>query len=255
MDFIKVHRGAVLATTAAAITIPFAIQDYLTYLSYGPGGTPYNVFGWLVTNFLRIISREQFSTAPYQDTRLYLQDQPGFLVDYLPQRQGPSRPIIGPHPVPQRQLSQVPDVEMRQKLVSRFDAVGQAAQSKGLVEVKQSLLERHHDALFVSKVLPWHPVTVQTRGEIAHIHAGKDGSNHFVLHPKDCAEVIEKGWGQRHAFSGADILKRVLGFSLPVNYVLVYAPRDDAEVEVALMILRASIRYMTASQESLEDLS
>jgi hypothetical protein len=29
-------------------------------------------------------------------------------------------------------------------------------------------------------------------------------------------------------------MKRMVHFSLPVNYVLVYAPRNEAEVEVAL---------------------
>jgi hypothetical protein len=149
-------------------------------------------------------------------------------------------------------LSQLPDAAIRQKLIARFDALGKAAQEKRLVENKQSIFERHHSALFVSNPSQWHPVAQQTRGEIAHVHAGKDGSVHVVLSPRDCETVIQKGWGQRHAFSGVGILQKIAGFSLPVNYVLVYAPRDEEEVEISMMIVKAAVRFMTGSQEDLE---
>jgi hypothetical protein len=72
------------------------------------------------------------------------------------------------------------------------------------------------------------------------------------LHPKDCKKVIDSEWGQRHGLSGVEIMKRIVGFSLPVNYVLVYAPRNEAEVDVALEIVKASIRFMTGSNELFE---
>jgi hypothetical protein len=63
--------------------------------------------------------------------------------------------------------------------------------------------------------------------------------------------VLDAGWGQRHAFSGVNT-KRILGFALPVNYVLIYAPRDDAEVDVAIAIVKAAIAFMTGAREDLE---
>lgn len=251
MEVIKYHPIATLASLAALVIVPLAVRDYFIYLSYGPGGPPYNVVGWLVANMLRPLSREQLSISPYHNTTLYLQDQPGHLPQSFPQRRGRSRPTIGPHPVPQRQLNQLPDAAIRQKLIARFHALGKVAQEKKLVEIKQSLLERHHSALFVSSSSQWHPVAQQTRGEIAHVHAEKDGSVHVVLSPEDCKMVIQKGWGQRHAFSGVEMLQKMAGFSLPVNYILVYAPRDEEEVEISMMIVKAAVRFMTGSQEDL----
>jgi hypothetical protein len=52
---------------------------------------------------------------------------------------------------------------------------------------------RHHSALFVSNALMWHDVVQQTRGEISHIHTGKDGAIHAILHRRDCEMVLGKG--------------------------------------------------------------
>jgi hypothetical protein len=186
------NRGSIVAAIATVVATQVAIQDYRMYLSYGPGGLPYNVVGWLVTSLLRFLSREQLSARPYQDPEAKPSGYSGLLPPNFPSRDS-SRPRLGPHPVPQRQLSQLPDVEMRQKLISRFEELGNVAYERGLVDVKQSLYERHHFALFVSKGLKWRPVAQQTLGEISHVHAGTDGSIHVVLHPKDCETVLEKG--------------------------------------------------------------
>ena len=62
---------------------------------------------------------------------------------------------------------------------------------------------------------------------------------------------IKKGWGQRDAFSLVEMLQKMAGFILPVNYILVYAPRDEEEVEISMMIVKAAVRFMTGSQEDL----
>ncbi|OAL49813.1 hypothetical protein IQ07DRAFT_599951 [Pyrenochaeta sp. DS3sAY3a] len=246
------HRGATLAALGLAVITPFAIRDYLTYLSYGPGGLPYNAFGWLMSHSFRVLTREQLSTGAYDDRSLYRAERPGLLQPDFPPHRTPARPQFGPHPVPQRQVSQLPDEETRKKLISRFEALGKTAQEKGLVEIKQSILELRHSALFVSKKRDWHPVAQQMRGEITHVHAGVDGSVHVTLHPDDCKKIIERGWGQRHGFSGVNAIKRIAGFSLPVTYVLVYAPRDETEIEVVLTIVKASVAFMSGSSLELE---
>ncbi|KAF1963085.1 hypothetical protein CC80DRAFT_512294 [Byssothecium circinans] len=243
------HRTAILSTLGIAIVLPLALNDYRMYMSYGPGALPYNARGWLIANALRLLSREQHSTAPYDDPKLPFADEPGYLpTDFPPKRRSP-KPRIGPHPVPQRQLEQLPGDEMRQKLVDSFYELGQRAQQKGLVEIKQSFYEQHHSALFVSPQRTWHQVAQQTSGEFSHIHAGVDGSIHVVLHPKDCKKVFESGWGQRHGFSGVGMLQKIPRVRLPVNYILIYAPRDDAELDVALKIVEAAIQYMAGTRE------
>ncbi|KAF1851656.1 uncharacterized protein K460DRAFT_401671 [Cucurbitaria berberidis CBS 394.84] len=240
------YKGATLAALGLAIVAPFAFRDYQTFLSYGPGGLPYNVVGWLLSNVMRLLSREQLSTRPYKDKSLYLSDSAGSLPPGFPPRRNSPRPRFGVHPVPQRQVSQLPDAETRQELIARFTALGEAAQELGLVEIKQSLYERRHSALFVSKKREWHPVAQETRGEITHVHAGLDGSIHVTLHPKDCKKVIEAAWGQRHGLAGVGYVH------LPITYLVVYAPRDEAEVQIVLTIVRASIAFMAGSTEMLE---
>lgn len=112
METIKLHSGVTLTTLSALVIVPLAIQDYFTNLSYGPGGLPYNAFGWLITNTLRLLSREQPLSHPYHNVTRLLGNQHGYPPHDFPQRRG-SRPKIGPHPVPQRQLTQLPNEMIR----------------------------------------------------------------------------------------------------------------------------------------------
>jgi len=65
--------------------------------------------------------------------------------------------------------------------------------------------------------------------EFAHLH--EDGSLHLVLAPDDEQEVIAKGWGLHHPWKDRG-----------VNEILVYAPRDDAEIELLKPVIAASYR-------------
>ncbi|KAH7116697.1 hypothetical protein B0J11DRAFT_583412 [Dendryphion nanum] len=251
-DILNAHRAASISTVGLAVLVSLAISDYRLYLSYGPGGLPYNLGGWLVASLFRIITREQLSTRPYDNPGLPLANEPRFLPPAFPPKRTSDRPLLGRHAVPQRQLNQLPDDEIRERLIDGFAQLGKKAEEKGLVEVRQSRYERHHEAMFVSSSRQWNVVAEHTNGEITHVHAGVDGSVHVTLHPADCKAVFEAGWGQRHPLSGVDVLKKVAGFSLPVNYVLLYAPRDQAEVDIVLTMVKASIGYVTGVRDALE---
>ncbi len=56
--------------------------------------------------------------------------------------------------------------------------------------------------------------------------------------------VIERGWGERHPLSGVRLFK-----IMPKEYVGIYAPRDDGELEVVEKILVASVLFMTGSTD------
>ena len=246
------HPAAVLSTLGFAFVLPFAIYDYRLFKSYGPNGIPSNVVGWLTVTLLRPFAREQKSAALYRDKTLLFANEPGCLPTDFPPPRGSERPTLVPHPIPQRQSNQLPSENMRQKLIDRFAALGKKAEQQGLVEVRKSMYERQHNAFFVSKTRDWHAIAQQTRGEISHVHGGVDGTIHVVLHPADCETLFERGWAQRHAFSGVGLIKRVAGASLPVNYVLIYAPRDEAELDIAIAIVTAGIQFMTGTREPLE---
>lgn len=116
--FTTLRRHPLLTAAAfigfSAATIP-AYQDYQLYRSYGPGGPPYNAFGWFMSRFLMTpFSQEMFSIEMYQQrinqgettTFIHLPD------GKLPRRKGET-PIVGPHVVPQRQISQLPNEEIK----------------------------------------------------------------------------------------------------------------------------------------------
>ena len=63
-------------------------------------------------------------------------------------------------------------------------------------------------------------------------------------------KLIEAGWAQRHAFSGTlamTILTLGRMPDLPSEYVLIYAPRNETEIEIVMQVVAASVRFMTGS--------
>ncbi|KAJ8100239.1 hypothetical protein POJ06DRAFT_100213 [Lipomyces tetrasporus] len=251
-------RGHPLLTAAAllcfsAATIP-AYQDYQLYMSYGPGGPPYNAFGWFISRFLITpFAQEMFGTEVYQQrinqgettTFIHLPD------GKLPRRKG-KIPVVGPHAVPQRQINQLPNEEIKRKLTETFNAV--ATNNSKLVKLAPSRLERHTDAMWLTDAIPLSSriqEAVQTVGEVSHIHGTSDHSVHVVLCPEDAKEVIDAGWGQRNGFSGWKPVATLTrgNINLPATYILVYAPRNQEEIEVVMELVRASLRYMSGGAE------
>lgn len=58
--------------------------------------------------------------------------------------------------------------------------------------------------------------------------------------------MIQSGWGQLHALAGVGAFAQK---GIPSQYVLLYAPRNDEEVEVLIDIIKAGIGYMTDSRD------
>ena len=68
--------------------------------------------------------------------------------------------------------------------------------------------------------------------EFCHVH--KDGSLHAVVDLPIEDEILKKRWGVRHMY-----------YVRGVKEVLVYAPRDEAELAVAKRVIAESFRYAT----------
>ncbi|MEM7298256.1 MAG: phospholipase [Bacteroidota bacterium] len=71
--------------------------------------------------------------------------------------------------------------------------------------------------------------------EFAHFHPAPDHSMHLGLPKSDAEIIIDQGWGEWHP-----LIKR--GF-LPPNIIMMYAPRNEGELEVAKFILGRSYDY------------
>ena len=104
------HRKAFFSSCAILIAlvayIPTILQDYRTYMGYGENGVPLTIRGWLLsTVFLRSLSSSDLlSTDMYKRNN----DRRTWLDDDWPRKPRESRPIMGSHPAPQRQLNQIP---------------------------------------------------------------------------------------------------------------------------------------------------
>lgn len=87
--------------------------------------------------------------------------------------------------------------------------------------------ECNHDAFMIGR-------------EFAHIHPHPDnGSMHVQLTAEDAQAVIEAGWGESHYL--------VTQGRLPMGLIMVFSPRDDAELESVKVIVSRSYEYATGS--------
>jgi hypothetical protein len=71
--------------------------------------------------------------------------------------------------------------------------------------------------------------------EFAHLHPSPEGSLHVALPASLASEAIERGWAEIHPVARLGLI--------PGNVVMVYAPRDDAEVAVVLGLVRSALEF------------
>ncbi|WNG15853.1 luciferase family protein [Cystobacter fuscus] len=75
--------------------------------------------------------------------------------------------------------------------------------------------------------------------EFAHLHPSPDGSLHLPLPEPLRSKAIASGWAEKHPLAGYPSVSR--------DIVMVYAPRDPAEIEVVTTLVTASWRYARGS--------
>ncbi|WP_366479144.1 luciferase family protein [Demequina sp.] len=76
--------------------------------------------------------------------------------------------------------------------------------------------------------------------EFAHLHPVPDYSLHLVLPAAAAEAAIDAGWAEQHPIAR-------LGIISP-GAVMVYAPRDAHEADIAAGLVRASYAYATGSE-------
>ncbi|KAF8556213.1 hypothetical protein OG21DRAFT_1506837 [Imleria badia] len=231
ISFLQRHSSLLTIGVILGFVIRRSISNYHAYIAMGPGGLPYNIYGWLLSLCFKPFAREKLSTEQY--------DQDGNKETFLDheeikERRG-DRPKMSWHIAPSRQLDRYAPLEMGQRLIALFDAL--AVANLDLVSVVPSRFERIHPALVINEsLITPHAPAKKARREICHIHRHKDFSLHAMMSPQDCKTVIEKGWGERHPLSGSHVL--------PKEFMLLYAPRDDDELAMIARCMCAAIGYM-----------
>ncbi|KAH7915649.1 hypothetical protein BJ138DRAFT_1109523 [Hygrophoropsis aurantiaca] len=239
-DIFQRHPRTIAVTSLLCIVTPKLayrlVNNYRAFLALGRGGLPSNIFGWSLAMVAKPFGSETLSIAMYDgdpNKDFWLDEQ------HIPERRG-DRPRTGWHFLPHRQTTKHPSDDVKERLKAMF--YKHAAENPQLVEIAVSPHERMHDAMVISASRPSpHKVADHAMREIAHFHPEIDFSLHVTLSPKDCKLAIERGWGERHPLSGT--------IALPKEYLLVYAPRNDEELDVVERIVVATIGYMTGTKE------
>jgi phospholipase/carboxylesterase len=142
----------------------------------------------------------------------------------LPERRG-ERPQVQWW-IPQQQVTDTAPPQLQEALFERITALGAVSTGQSAISVPGArgffldAGEGQPDAFLVPAAR-----------EFAHLHPGSDGSLHVALPVALAADAVAKGWAQAHPLAGV---------RLAPGMVLVYGPRDAAEVDVVAGIVAAS---------------
>jgi hypothetical protein len=147
----------------------------------------------------------------------------------LPHR-ADSRPRTTPTN-PHTQLDQQPtDPRLADELARRAFAL------PGVVEEPSRISVPGARALVLAAGVPAGPPEAFLVGrEFAHLHPAPDHSAHAMLPPEVVREAVEAGWAEPHPVARMGLI--------PETAVMLYAPRDDSELAVSEMLLRASRQF------------
>lgn len=233
-----------IATSAVGLAvglpvISHVVRSYRGFLALGPGGIPYNFFGWCLQALAQPFARHDTrDPRPLANSRIFPRYAPhgrtSFLTAEVPVREG-DRPTVPTYVAPQRQTTDHSEPACVDKMQKHLAALGEELSRP--VRLGPSRLENPaFNALWIrdGSALPEY-LAKSTKGEIAHVHP--DGSSHLILSLADAETATAQGWAERHMLSGV---------RFPWTYVLIYAPRTDAEFEVWKQFVTASIAFTTA---------
>lgn len=146
----------------------------------------------------------------------------------LPRRPG-DPPVTGQQP-PQLQFSDTSPREVYEKMAdwffSTFPYTREEPTRISVSTTRALWLEEEIEACPAAFMPP------PGSREFAHLH--EDGGLHLVMDEEDEQEVIGKGWGLHHPWKNRG-----------VNEILVFAPRDDREINILKPVIEASYRFAT----------
>jgi phospholipase/carboxylesterase len=147
----------------------------------------------------------------------------------LPERRGEAPEVSVT--TPQQQLSQNAPAELQEALFERIVQLDGVATAPSAVSVPgaRAFILCSRDARG-----PREAFIVRDLGEFAHLHPSYDGSLHLALPSELAHDVLTKGWAAAHPLAG---------LRLTAGMVMIFGPRDAAELEIITAIVRASHAY------------
>jgi Family of unknown function (DUF5519) len=154
------------------------------------------------------------------------------VAEGLPTRAGPPpRTYRG---LPHTQLDQQPDALIRAQLGRRFGPFADAEEHPSAVSVPGAR------ALCVRPGLATGPPEAFLVGrEFAHLHPLPDSSLHLALPLPLATQVVDLRWGELHPLAESG--------EIPDTTLMIYAPRNEDELDIVLRLVLDSYRFATRS--------
>jgi hypothetical protein len=150
------------------------------------------------------------------------------MTQVLPRRSGP-RPRTHKG-LPHQQLDQQPgDDTIRVQLAERLVAL------EGVAEAPSGISVPGARAMVLHEATTGPPDAFLVSREFAHLHPSPDQSLHITLPEPRAREAIRAGWAEFHPL--------VEDGRLPPTVVMVYAPRDEAELAVVSSLVCESYQF------------
>jgi hypothetical protein len=143
-----------------------------------------------------------------------------------PPRPG-ARPTTTGQEIPHDQLDQFSPPQIRAALIAQAQTLPGVFHGPSQVSEPSSVALRLHRPSG-----PWEAFLHPSRDEFAHVH--RAGFLHLTLPRPLIAPLVRTGWAEPHPISRRP--------QWPDTIVMLYAPRDDAELAVVAAALRASWR-------------
>jgi phospholipase/carboxylesterase len=196
------------------------------YARRDPGGhgltvdTVAELGGWIAERLQFLLLRGPIPTGP--------ETWPTLPDGLLAERAG-ARPQVS-WTIPQQQESDTSPTEIREQLFARIAALPGVSTRQSAISVPGARGFMVHREGGV----PLDAFLVPRAGEFAHLHPAYDGSLHLALPPALAADAVAKGWAVGHPLAGV---------RLTPGMVMVYGPRDAAELGTVTGIVEASHAY------------
>lgn len=201
-----------------------------TYARRDPGGhgitaqTVAELGGWIGERLNFLSSRAPLPTGPT--------DWPTLPDGALPVRSG-DRPAVS-WTIPQSQLRDNAPVALQEQLFAHISALAGVTTRQSAISVPGArglMLNDHGHA-------PPDAFLVPRAGEFAHLHPAADGSLHLALPPALAADAVAKGWAVAHPLAGIRLAR---------GMVMIYGPRNPAELAIVAAIVETSHTYATGT--------
>lgn len=139
--------------------------------------------------------------------------------------------------MPHQQLDQTPPVALQEELWRRMTGLEGVRAGRSNVSLPETR------ALHLDEEIAHGPADAYMVGtEFAHLHGARDGSLHAMLPAEAAAEAIDKGWAESHPLASRGIAPRTL--------VMLFGPRDEAELDTIWQLIQISYGFARGPSES-----